>query len=90
MLNQIRNTPTIESVTREIEAFEHRYGVDTEELVRLEGRIEAVSSDDAVDWLFLNEQLQVLRELAVESLYAGTAEPVLLTNSYCEPERLAA
>ena len=90
MLNQIRNTPTIESVTREIEAFENRYGIETEELVMREGRIPEVNGEDAVDWLFLFEQLRVLREMAVESLYAGGQHTVLLQNDYCEPEKLAA
>ena len=90
MHNQIRNTSTIESVTREIETFETRYGIDTEELVLHDGRISQVNGEDAVDWLFLNEQLRVLRELAVESLYSGIQHTVPLQNTYCEPEKLAA
>ncbi len=90
MPNQIRNTPTIESVTREIEAFESRYGLETEVLVQHEGRIAEVDREDAVDWLFLYEQLRVLRELAVESLYSGSHRVVLLQNTDCEPEKLAA
>ena len=90
MINQIRNTPTIESVTREIEAFESLYSIDTEELVLHEGRVPAVDREDAVDWLYLYEQLRVLRELAVESLYSGSQHTVLLQNAYCSPEKLAA
>jgi hypothetical protein len=90
MLNQIHNTPTIDSVTREIEAFEARYGIETEELVLHDGRIDRVDSEDAIDWLFLYEQLRVLRELAVESLYSGSRHTVPLQNTYCEPEKLAA
>lgn len=90
MLNQIRNTPTIESVTREIEVFENRYGIETEALVELEGRIPAVESEDAVDWLFLYEQLRVLRELAVETLYSVRQPALPLQKEFCEPETLAA
>jgi len=90
MLNQIRTTPTIESVTREIESFENRYGIETDELVLHEGRMSQVDREDAVDWLYLNEQLRVLRELAVESLYSGGQHTVLLNNAYSSPEKLAA
>jgi hypothetical protein len=90
MFNQIRTTPTIESVTSEIEAFESRYGIETEELVMREGRIPEVNGEDAADWLFLFEQLRVLREMVVESLYASGQQRVLLQNDYCEPEKLAA
>jgi hypothetical protein len=90
MFTQIRNTPTIESVTREIEVFESRYGIETEQLVQHEGRIPAVDPEDAVDWLYLYEQLRVLRELAVESLYSGSRHTEPLKNAYCSPALLAA
>jgi len=90
MFDQIGNTPTIESVTREIEAFESRYGLETEDFVGQEGRVATVEREDGVEWLYLVEQLQVLRELAVESLYAHRQDTPHLQNDDCPLEKLAA
>jgi hypothetical protein len=90
MSDQIRNTPTIDSVTREIEAFEARYGLETEVFVAENGRVLAVDPDDGVEWLYLVEQLQVLRELAVESLYASSQNTTHLQNDAYPLEKLAA
>lgn len=90
MFDQIRNTPTIESVTRQIEALEARYGLETEEFVAEDGRVASVDPDDGVEWLYLVEQLQVLRELAVESLYARSQTTTHLHNEAYPLEKLAA
>lgn len=66
-----RTIPTIESVTRQMQAFEARYGIATGEFLRLDAAECRVDEDDAMQWLYLREQLSALQEAAVERLYAA-------------------
>jgi hypothetical protein len=86
----VKDMPTIESVRLQLEALEARYGIDTEEFVAQEGRIPSVDGEDGIDWLFLVEQLRVLKEAAVENLYSFNSKTAPLKNLPYSPDCLAA
>jgi len=52
-----RNIPTIEGVTRQMQAFEFRYSITTDEFLRQDGLDNRVDEDDAIQWQYLREQL---------------------------------
>jgi hypothetical protein len=89
---QRRSAPTLEGVARQIKAFEIRYNMDTEAFLEQGCDGSAVDEDDAMQWEYLHEQLVVLREAAVETLYAAQLEgrETLLQNVDTAPELLAA
>lgn len=84
-----RNPPTIEGVTRKMQAFEFRYHITTEEFLRTDSPESSINEDDAMEWRYLREQLSALQEDAIEQRYrAGHNAP--LTNCENSSELLAA
>jgi len=65
-----RTLPTIEDVTRQMEAFEFRYSISTDDFLRQSSPEIRVNEDDAMQWRYLREQLSALQEAAVERLYS--------------------
>jgi len=87
---QRRNAATLSSVTRQIEDFERRYGIETDSFIARRGCVAEVDGEDGTEWLYLAEQLRVLREAAVECLYSSASQADLLQNDESSPELLAA
>lgn len=87
-----RSMPTIEGVTRQIQAFEFRYSISTEEFLRKDFAECPVNEDDAMQWRYLREQLSALKDAAVERLYSAlpTGSKARLKNSENSSELLAA
>jgi hypothetical protein len=53
---------TIESVTSKLKSFERRYELATDDFVKFAQLGENVRESDAIEWLYLAEQLRVLSE----------------------------
>jgi hypothetical protein len=87
---QRRCTPTIAGVTLQISEFERRYRLESDAFVMHDLRSAHVDEDDGMQWLYLIEQLRVLREAAVGTLYSAGAESGPLENQESSPEQFAA
>lgn len=87
---QRRSTPTLAGVARQIKAFEVQYCMSSAEFVGNEDRAYSVDEDDAMQWLYLIEQLSALQEAAVGTLYSTVYDSGPLQNSESSPELLAA
>jgi hypothetical protein len=87
---QRRSAPTIAGVARQIAAFEAAYDLDTKVFLIRDFRSCNVDEDDAMEWSYLCDQLRVLREDALESMYAAGEDQVRLENFDDCPELLAA
>ncbi len=87
-----RSMPTIEGITREMQAFEFRYRITTDEFLRAESSEVVVNEDDAMQWHYLHEQLSALQEAQVERLYSAfpTGRDARLKNCDYSSELLAA
>lgn len=87
-----RVIPTIEGVTSDMQAFEFRYKITTEEFLRQDCHGGPVDEDDAMQWRYLREQLSALKDAALESLYAAPSRghAVELRNCENSSELLAA
>jgi len=87
-----RNIPTIEGVTRQMQAFEFRYSITTDEFLRQDGLDNRVDEDDAIQWQYLREQLSALQDAAIERLYSALPKgnEVRLKNCENSSELLAA
>lgn len=87
-----RSMPTLEGVARQMEAFEFRYHITTDEFLRQEFGEKVVAEDDAMQWRYLWEQRDALQEATVERLYAAfpTGSQARLKNCENTPELLAA
>jgi len=70
--------------------LEHRYGLTSDVFVLHDFRSSHVDEDDGMEWLYLIEQLRVLREAAVGDLYSTGAESGPLENQDSSPEQFAA
>jgi hypothetical protein len=87
-----RSMPTLEGVTREMQAFEFHYRITTDQFLREEFSESIVNEDDAMQWHYLREQLSALQEAAVERLYSAfpTGSSARLKNCENSSELLAA
>ena len=87
-----RSFPTIEGVTRQMQAFEFRYSISTEEFLRQEFAEFSVNEDDAMQWHYLREQLSALQDASIERLYSAfpTGSNARLKNCEDSSELLAA
>ena len=88
---QKRNAPTIEEVARARREFEIRYEMDTETFLQQGCDDGVVDEDDAMQWEYLSEQLEVLRAAAVVHMYSLPSRgSETLSNNRFDPELLAA
>jgi len=87
---QRHSTPTLAGVARQIKALEVQYSMSSAEFVRNDDRNCGVDEDDAMQWLYLIEQLSALQEAAVGTLYSSVYDSSPLQNSESSPELLAA
>jgi hypothetical protein len=87
-----RNIPTIEGVTRQMQVFELRYRITTDEFLRAGSSGCSVTEDDAMEWRYLREQLTALQEAAIEQVYSAspTGPTARLRNCENTSELLAA
>ena len=86
-----RNAPTMEQVASERRELELRYEMSTETFLKYGCDNKTVDEDDAMQWEYLNEQMEVLQAAAVEKLYAVPVRgQVTLSNNCFDPELLAA
>jgi len=87
-----RSVPTIESVTRQMQVFEFRYRISTEEFLRQDFAECPVNEDDAMQWHYLREQLSALQDAGIERLYSAfpTGSGARLKNCENSSELLAA
>ncbi len=87
-----RNIPTIEGVTRQMQVFERRYCITTEEFLSAGPSESSITEDDAMEWRYLREQLSALQEAAIEQVYSTspTGHAARLRNCENTSELLAA
>lgn len=90
MTIQRREAPTLESVVQKIADFEHRYRIETAVFTLNDHRSNHVDEDDAMEWLYLIEQVCALADSAVGSLYATASVGRLLDNVEDSSELLVA
>jgi hypothetical protein len=82
--------PTLNEISQETARFEERFGVSTAEFLANENALPEIDEDDAVEWLYLAEQLKALQQVAAASPYARNEVGKALKNSLCVMDRLAA
>lgn len=87
-----RNIPTIEGVTRQMQVFELRYHITTDEFLCAGASESSITEDDAMEWRYLREQLSALQEAAIEQVYSTspTGPTARLRNRENTSELLAA
>ena len=81
--------PTIDEIERALRAFETQYRISTPAFIEADGRISDVDEDDAVEWAYLVEQLQCLREVEVRFSYSRIKGETTLQNNDSIIDRLA-
>jgi hypothetical protein len=83
-------TPTIGEIERELRALECKYGISTPAFISAEGRLESIDEDDAVEWAYLVEQFECLRDAEVKFSYSQITGDGSLKNCDSAMDRLAA
>ena len=83
-----RSFPTIEGVTRQMQAFEFRYSISTEEFLRQEFAEFSVNEDDAMQWHYLREQLSALQDASIERLYSAKQREAVQRDRVLEAHRI--
>jgi hypothetical protein len=53
--------PTIDEIVADIKDFERKYGVSTLDFLKVDGDIDSVDEDDAIEWLYRVEQFRTLQ-----------------------------
>ena len=85
-----RSAPTLTGVARQLAAFERQYSISTADFTADDERSNDVDEDDAMQWMYLLEQLSALQEAAVGRLYSAVSFREPLRNEENSPELLVA
>jgi hypothetical protein len=72
--------PSIDEIRRDLKAYEDKYSMSTAAFIAVNGCVDQIDEDDAVEWLYRAEQLRVLEEPVAHSPYSRNERPKELKN----------